>query len=129
MITQISQKTRRQRCPLHWLQINFRFFLFLIFCASSFSNAQQSPDPILEGVIDTHIHTEEEYGFLESGSVDMMDLAKRARDKGMRAVVVKSLKFETATRAYLVQKQVPGIEVYGGITLDLSVGGNESGGG
>ena len=85
--------------------------------------AQDTRDSILIGAIDTHIHTEEEYAILEGGSMDMIDLARRARDKGMRAIVIKSLKFETTTRAYITHKQVPGIEVYGGITLDLSVGG------
>ena len=86
-------------------------------------HAQQTPEPILKGTIDTHIHTEEEYAILEDGSMDIIQLARRAQEKGMRAIVVKSLKFETATRAYLAQKLVPGIEVYGGLTLDLSVGG------
>lgn len=85
--------------------------------------AQQSPDPILKGTIDTHIHTEEEYAILEDGSMDIIELALRAKRKGMRAIVIKSLTFETATRAYLAQKHVQGIEVYGGLTLDLSVGG------
>ncbi len=85
--------------------------------------AQENPDPLLTGTIDTHIHTEEEYAILDGGSMDMFERARRARDKGMRAILVKSLKFETATRAYLVGKQVPGIEVFGGISLDLSVGG------
>ena len=80
-------------------------------------------DTVLRGVIDTHVHTEEEYAVLEDGSMDMIDLARRAKDKGMRALVVKSLKFETATRAYLTSKQVPGIAIFGGLSLDLSVGG------
>lgn len=78
---------------------------------------------MLIGAIDTHIHNEEGYAILEGGSMDMIDLARRARDRGMRAIVIKSLTFETATRAYIIYKQVPGIEVYGGITLDLSLDG------
>ena len=85
--------------------------------------AQEIPDPVLMGTIDTHIHTEEEYSVLGGGSMDMVELARRARDKGMRAIVVKSLFFETATRAYIARKQVPGIEIFGGLSLDLSVGG------
>lgn len=41
----------------------------------------------------------------------------------MRAILVKPMFFETATRAYLAQKMVPGILVFGGITLNLSLGG------
>lgn len=90
---------------------------------SSAVRAQELPDPVLRGTIDTHIHTEEEYAVLGGGSMDMVELARRARDKGMRAIVVKSLFFETATRAYIARKQVPGIEVFGGISLGQSVGG------
>ncbi|MCF0051690.1 DUF6282 family protein [Dyadobacter sp. LJ53] len=97
--------------------------ILLLLTVSGSVSAQDTRDSILIGTIDTHIHTEEEYAILEGGSMDMVDLAKRARDKGMRAIVIKSLKFETATRAYLTHKQVPGIEVYGGLTLDMSVGG------
>ena len=95
----------------------------LLAVVSSTLRAQQSPDSLLIGTIDTHIHTEEEYAILDGGSMDIIELARRARDKGMRAIVVKSLKFETATRAYLARKQVSGIDVFGGISLDLSVGG------
>ena len=97
--------------------------IFVIPLSLQYAQAQQIPDPILKGTIDTHVHTEEEYAILEDGSMDIIQLARRAQEKGMRAIVVKSLTFETATRAYLAQKQVPGIEVYGGLTLDLSVGG------
>jgi len=99
------------------------FVAVLLIGLCSGTAAQQVPDPLLKGSIDTHIHTEEEYAILEDGGMDIIQLAKRAQEKGMRAIVVKSLTFETATRAYLTQKQVPGIEVYGGLTLDASVGG------
>lgn len=85
--------------------------------------AQEIPDPVLAGTIDTHIHSEEEYRILDGGSGDMVQIARRARENGMRAVVFKSLKFETATRAYIAQKETPEILVFGGVTLDLSVGG------
>lgn len=85
--------------------------------------AQNPPDSIVHGMIDTHIHSEEDNASLGGGSMDMIELARRARDKGMRAIVVKPMYFETATRAYLAQKEVPGIVVFGGLTLNLSVGG------
>lgn len=85
--------------------------------------AQETPDPVLAGAIDTHVHSEEEYRILDGGSGDMVQIVRRAQEKGMRGIVFKSLKFETATRAYIAQKQVPGIQVFGGVTLDLSVGG------
>jgi hypothetical protein len=41
----------------------------------------------------------------------------------MRAIVLKNHYEPTASVAYLVQKVVPGIQVFGGIDLNLSVGG------
>lgn len=87
------------------------------------ASAQQNPDPIRVGTIDTHVHTEEEYSMMGDGAMDVVELAKRARDKGMRGVVVKSLVFETATRASIARKAVPGVEVFGGLSLSRSVGG------
>lgn len=103
------------------------YFIMMMVCMLTalpiITQAQEATDSVLKGVIDTHIHTEEEYAILEGGSMDFIELAKRAREKGMRGIVVKSLKFETVTRAYLARKEVSGIEIYGGLTLDLSVGG------
>ena len=41
----------------------------------------------------------------------------------MRAIVLKNHYEPTASLAYIVRKEVPGIEVFGGISLDLTVGG------
>ncbi len=41
----------------------------------------------------------------------------------MRAIVIKNHYEPTASLAYIVRKEVPGIEVFGGISLDLTVGG------
>lgn len=41
----------------------------------------------------------------------------------MRAVVLKNHWEDTASLAYMVRKMVPGIDVFGGITQDLAVGG------
>lgn len=91
--------------------------------SSTLSHAQVAPDPILKGTIETHTHSEEDNSSLGGGSMDMIEMATHARNKGMRAILVKPMYFETATRAYLAQKMVPGIEVFGGITLNLSLGG------
>lgn len=87
------------------------------------SSAQVPPDPILQGMIETHAHSEEDNNSLGGGSMDMIEMATRARNKGMRAILIKPMFFETATRAYLAQKMVPGILVFGGVTLNLSLGG------
>jgi hypothetical protein len=41
----------------------------------------------------------------------------------MRAIVLKNHYEPTASLAWIVRKEVPGIEVFGGISLDLTVGG------
>ena len=87
----------------------------LVFCAAAL--AQQLP---LRGVIDIHIHTDPDS---VPRSIDAIDLAKLAKARGMRAVVLKNHYESTASVAYLVRKEVPGIEVFGGITLNRAVGG------
>ena len=47
----------------------------------------------------------------------------QAKREGMRGVVLKNHFEPTASMAYLTRKEVPGIEVFGGIVLNRSVGG------
>src|SRR5881392_402135 len=74
----------------------------------------------LDGAIDMHAHS---YPDGVARSIDAIDLAKLAKSRGMRAVVLKNHYEPTASLAYIVRKEVPGIEVFGGISLDLTVGG------
>jgi len=74
----------------------------------------------LTGAIDLHAHTAPDGS---PRSIDAIDLARLAKSRGMRAIVLKSHKESTAAMAYLVRKEVPGIEVFGGIGLDLEAGG------
>ena len=74
----------------------------------------------LEGAIDTRVHSGPDSG---PRSIDADDLARMARDRGMRGLVLKNHYESTAQLAYMVRKQVPGIEVFGGIVLNRSVGG------
>src|SRR5579864_4336131 len=92
----------------------------LLACAGLLSwNAPAQTRP-LDGVIDIHVHTAPDS---VPRSIDAIDLAKLAESRGMRAVVLKNHYEPTASVAYLVQKVVPGIQVFGGIDLNLSVGG------
>jgi hypothetical protein len=59
-------------------------------------------------------------------SIDAIDGARIAHEQGMRAIVLKNHYQPTAAQAYPVRKAVPGIEVFGGIALNLSVGGMNS---
>lgn len=74
----------------------------------------------LVGAIDIHVHS---FPDDRPRSIDAIDVAKLARSRGMRAIVLKNHYDSTAGLAYLVRKVVPGIEVFGGIDLNLTVGG------
>src|SRR2546426_1211343 len=74
----------------------------------------------LDGAIDMHAHS---YPDGVARSIDAVDLAKLAKSRGMRAIVLKNHYDPTTSLACIVRKEVPGIEVFGGISLDLTVGG------
>jgi hypothetical protein len=74
----------------------------------------------IQGVVDIHVHADPDS---RPRSIDALDLAKMAKARGMRALVLKSHYEPTASMAYLVRKAVPGIEIFGGIDLNRSVGG------
>src|SRR3982750_685100 len=72
------------------------------------------------GVIDMHVHPDPD---VFGRSLTDVELATIARRKGMRGIVPKNHVVTTADRAQLAMNQVPGIEVWGGIVLNKSVGG------
>ena len=77
-------------------------------------------DPILVGVIDVPAHSGPDS---RARSIDFLDAARYAKLKGMRGLVLKHHRDPTAGYAYIVRKEVPGIEVFGLIDLNQSVGG------
>jgi hypothetical protein len=74
----------------------------------------------LAGVFDIHVHCGPDS---MPRTVDAIDVARLARDEGMHGLVLKNHYEPTASLAYLVRKVVPGVEVFGGIALNLTVGG------
>lgn len=72
------------------------------------------------GTIDIHVHTAPDD---RPRSLDAFEAARFARERGMRAIVLKNHYESTAAQAFLVRAAVPGIEVFGGIDLNLTVGG------
>jgi hypothetical protein len=74
----------------------------------------------LDGAIDMHAHAAPDG---TPRKVDALELARMAKAAGMRAIVIKNHYEPTASLAFVVRKVVPGIEVFGGISLDLTVGG------
>jgi hypothetical protein len=82
--------------------------------------ASLPPPSPLAGVIDLHVHSHPD---VFSRSLDDIDVAQLAKARAMRGIVLKNHGSETASRAALVMKAVPGIEVWGGVVLNKAVGG------
>src|ERR1700728_1799173 len=91
--------------------------LLLILGFSLAAGAQENP---LAGAIDIHVHAAPDS---TPRSIDAIDLARLAKSQGMGGLVLKNHYEPTASLAYIVRKEVPGIEVFGGVDLNLSVGG------
>ncbi len=75
---------------------------------------------LIQGAIDIHAHT---HPALFPRPSDDVDLARMAREMGMRAVVLKDHHMGTSARAYHAHKAVPGIRVVGGVVLNTYLGG------
>ena len=78
-------------------------------------------DRILEGALDIHVHIAPDPSAERRGSA--IDVAEQARDMGMRGLVLKSHEYPTQPVAYTASQAVPGINLIGGVTLDVGVGG------
>lgn len=77
------------------------------------------PD-FLTGSIDVHIHSGPDVIDRIGTSID---IARGAAQVGMRALVFKDHVFPSWTKAVLTDQAVPDIRVFGGISLNASVGG------
>jgi hypothetical protein len=78
-------------------------------------------EDLLNGSIDMHIHFGPDPRV--GRRVDALQVARYARDAGMRAVVLKSHEYPTAPVAYVVNQVVSDITVFGSVCLDFEVGG------
>lgn len=74
----------------------------------------------LNGVVDIHAHSGPDS---VARSIDADELVKLAQARGMRGIVLKNHYEPTASLAWIVKKQAPNLEVFGGIDLNRSVGG------
>jgi hypothetical protein len=104
------------RCLIGGLRWAWIFALALAVPA----HAQSEPELNLKGAIDFHVHSSPDS---VPRSIDADDLARLAKESGMRGLVLKNHFESTAALAYMVRKEVPGIEIFGGITMDISNGG------
>jgi hypothetical protein len=97
---------------------------FLLPCNGAFGQAAFPPPPPkvspAAGVVDLHVHSHPD---VFGRNMDDIDVAQLAKARGMRGLVLKNHISETASRAALVMKVVPGLEVFGGIVLNNAVGG------
>ena len=100
----------------------FYLFIILIFAGSGYAQTEfwNETSLVLKGAIDVHVHTSPDSG---PRSVDAFELARIAVRYGMQALLFKNHFTQTASLAYLVNRAVPGIESYGGIVLNNTVGG------
>ena len=74
----------------------------------------------LRGAVDIHVHANPDK---VPRVLDGLEAARFASEKGLRAIVLKSHWDPTAGLALLARKAAPGIDVFGGIDLNLPVGG------
>src|SRR5688572_5109232 len=119
-----------------WLRMSSRVLLtavaVLLLLAAPFQSigagqrggpAGAGNDPVsraLSGAIDIHVHS---FPDNVERSLDALEAAVIARAHGMRGLVLKNHYDPTGGLAYMVRRQVAGLEVFGGIDLNLPVGG------
>ena len=93
-----------------------------VWTSSAFQSATTDavdPARFLQGAIDLHLHVDPKpYG----ASIDTLRLA-RSRGRGMRAVLIKNHYEPTVDLAYVLRKELPGLQVFGGIDLNWISGG------
>ncbi|MCD6419970.1 MAG: hypothetical protein J7L41_04560 [Synergistetes bacterium] len=77
-------------------------------------------EKLMEGAIDIQVHTNPA---IRERLLDSYEAAVDAKSAGMKGIVLKDLNTLSANVAYLVNKRVEGVEVWGGVVLDYSVGG------
>lgn len=74
----------------------------------------------LKGAIDFHVHQGPDS---VTRAIDADDLARLSKSLGMRGMVMKNHWQPTALLAYLMRKQVPDFEIFGGVTQNIALGG------
>ena len=82
---------------------------------------------LVRDALDIHTHLDPDSAGAHSSqqprSIDVIDAAKRAKALGMRGFVIKQHYDQSAQLAYVVRKEVPGVEVFGLVGQNLAIGG------
>jgi len=92
----------------------------MVLLLASPGEAKSQSYPITD-MIDLHVHAAPDSR--APRSINVLDAVRLAESRGMRALLIKNHYTETASQAYLAADEVSGIEVYGGIVLNRTVGG------
>jgi hypothetical protein len=77
-------------------------------------------EDILAGLVDLHVHSSPD---IDQRRFDDIELARHAASAGWGGLLIKSHQGSTVERAYLVQRIVPELQVFGGLVLNGPVGG------
>jgi hypothetical protein len=104
-------------CVKHFMRQQRWAWLCLILLAVP---AHGQSEVNLKGAIDFRVHSGPDS---DARTADADDVARMGKEMGMRALVLTNHYESTAALAYMVRKDVPGIEVFGGIVLNRPVGG------
>ena len=75
---------------------------------------------LIKGAYDLHVHS---YPDMVPRKLNDIELALEAKKVGMHGILIKNHHIDTTSRTYLVKQIVKGISIFGGITLNNSVGG------
>lgn len=78
-------------------------------------------DDILRGSIDMHVHYNPDSLFKRR--LDALQIAKEARELGLRGVVLKSRDYPSVALAHIVNQLVPEVSTFGSLCLDYETGG------
>lgn len=80
-------------------------------------------DQLLEGATDLHCHGYPEFSADFQARLDDQETLELAQRAGMRALVFKSHMWPTVGRVDYLRRLVPGFQVFGSISLNISSGG------
>jgi hypothetical protein len=78
-------------------------------------------DSLLAGAIDMHVHFAPES--LMERRQNALQLARTAKEYGLRAIVLKNREYCTVPIAKMVTELVPEVQVFGSLTLEPEIGG------
>jgi hypothetical protein len=80
----------------------------------------QNVADLIHGSIDLHLHVEPDES---PHCVDAIEAARQAAQAGMRAIVIKNHNYPNQPLALTAERLVPGVRVFGSLTLDDEIGG------